>query len=194
MYFYEYLRELARASNEEVKPNVNKKIRLNNEIEIRNTDYIFNQTLRQIFVDDKHFHISEKALKELSVLKIEKSKLFEYVFNANLSYKNKDNQSVRFNSSFIVEHIVPINTIMKEMKNAEKDHKLTDRKILEILDEIHICIITKKEDEELNQKKYRKNRSGHYKDVIGKNGAYGHCGIKVIEKIPFDKNGYLKNH
>ncbi len=193
MYIFQYIRELSKASAVEDKNVTKKRIidtnKTGNEIIICNASYLLGQTIRQFVVKDNHWHISKKAYEQLKGL-VTQDQLWDYTYDANHAYKDASNVSHKFNKNFTVEHVVPVNKILTKLKEEAKANKLTDDRIMQILDEIHICIITKDEDKLLNHG-FRKNREGDYKQIIEKNGAYAICGIEVIDKICFDSNNYL---
>lgn len=193
MYLFQYIRELSKASAVEGK-NVTKKIiqdtnQARNELIICNANYLLGQTIRQYVVKDNHWHISKKAYEQLKGL-VTRDQLWDYTYNANHTFKDVFDISHKFNKFFTAEHVVPINAIITKLIEEAKENRLTDERIMQILDKIHICIITKDEDKRLNHG-FRKNREGDYKQIIKKNGAYAICGIEVIEKMHFDNNNYL---
>lgn len=194
MYLFQYIRELSKAAAIEDKNVTKKRIKDTNkegsELVICNASYLLGQTIRQLIVEESHWHISKKAHEQLKGL-VTRDQLWDYTYNANYKYKDSSCVSHKFNENFTAEHVVPVNRILTELKEEAKANKLTDDRIKQILDEIHICIITKDEDNLLNNG-FRKNREGNYRKIIGKNGAYNICGIDVIGKIPFNSDGKLK--
>ena len=176
--FFNYLMELINAAKIKGE-SVDKKFSFNYNNEgfsIGSARYLLSQTLRQLIIDEAHWHISAnaKALLESKEIDTSYSFLLPYTINANKTLKSMHS---KFNDVFMVEHVVPINCIMDELIE-EKD--LSYDKIANKLLQIHVCIITKDEDQALRDNGYSRKREGDFVYIINQ-GAYKKSGIILAE-------------
>lgn len=164
--------------------------------------YLLNQSIRYLRNRNGHKCASENALELRDKLKVGDS-IFNYSNQKLVYYKNEmpvhikgyvgakstperekdikfnnERDCFRFRQVFHIEHIVPINIILKQLINIDLTMRKEEvyKKIDDILDKIYICYMTKEEDRKLN-KLAKTKRPDNYADVI--NTIYKEAGIKI---------------
>lgn len=183
MYLLTYIRELVKAEierDESVAYPITDTDG-NRKIGFCNTGYLLNQTLRQYDIKNSHCHISKKAYAKLKRYGLANVDLNEYLHNSNKIIKKKDKKSKKFNEEFIVDHVIPINMIIKDLVCLQETEDLSNEAIFHELNNIHLCILTKQENEKLN-KRFKQFREGDHNFILkNKKGAYKQCGIEIWE-------------
>ncbi len=158
--------------------------------------YLLNQTIRQLWLPKEHYLVSVKAqdlwdritdgdirdyfYRDRVKVKCD-SKLPYYIGNAKKPseyWTYKKGKTFSYRSVFHDEHIVPVDTIVKELLNLET---ITPETVKSVLDKIYICKMLKEEDRSGGENgncqipKYKRN-SDDYKAIIEKyyhpNGIY----------------------
>lgn len=153
--------------------------------------YLINQSIRQYDIPSNHWHVSEKALElwnELTNSKIENYHYNDKVICDKLSkpksiklYKGGNGKgtykklsygdSFKFNAVFHEDHVIPVSLISEKIVNSKM---INYSSIKDILDDMHICVILKKEDRRLGK---TKGRSLIFNDII--KDVYNENGIKL---------------
>ena len=136
--------------------------------DIESLSYLLGQSIRQYDIPKENFHISEGAKKrweELSDDKIENYWYHKRVkcnklksSKSYLFYKGSENKGIEtvlnpgdfftFRNMFHEEHIIPVSLIKDKMIN--NTNSVTESTIRELLDSMHMCIILKEEDRDIN--------------------------------------------
>ena len=178
---FEYFKKLIHASKTQRGMRGHERrftVNLDDKLEIPfcNAKYILGQTLRQICVPENNMHISEAAYDKLVNYNIIPT--VDSIFNITREYFKMDGYSKAFHKEFTDDHVIPLHYIIEELYELEYADKLTPKSLYEVLEKIHICIITKEEDKKLSKSGFRQTRKGDF-DYIINEGAYKQCGIKL---------------
>lgn len=171
---------------------------------LESADYLLAQSVRQLWNRDGHRFVSVKAAKLWDDLKVE-GPIFDYCYQKPVHYKNevpvhvkgytgakgtpdweedlkyKDaGDCFRFRQVFHIEHIVPINVILKELINLDlsEEKEVVYEKMDAVLNKIYVCYMTKEEDRTLNRNGAKTNRPDDYREVLDK--QYKEAGIEVV--------------
>lgn len=166
--------------------------------------YLASQCIRQYALADDHYHVSVAAKKLWDELTSDKIELRFYrdkvkcdkllwaktvmVFTG-ARHKGKrrtlhKNDTIVFNSLFQGDHVVPVSFIFNKLSNLADEDRLSPDSVTQILNQMHICKITKMEDHKMGR---TRNRSMTFEEVITK-GVYHEAGIVLVE------DEYIKNH
>ena len=159
------------------------------KIEAEHAEYTFdrngiskllNQTIRQLWIPKDHYIISVAAQKKWNDIaegnicdyfyqdRVKAKKdLFDlpyYIGNANEqsgTWNRKKGQTFSYRSVFHDEHIVPVETIEKDLLKLENP---TSEEVKDILSKIYVCKMLKEEDKKIPQKYNR--GSDDYLEII----------------------------
>ena len=155
---------------------------------------ILNKTIRHYIIPSKHWCISEKADKLWKSITNENIEQYGYqqVIPCNKAdgsqsavfYKGNSGEGtrksipnerpIRYNEIFIIEHVIPVAEIIKQLK---KMPHWTRSNVREILDSMYICRMLKEEDRKIT----RKSKRGSCFDYILTN-IYEPAGIIIKKK------------
>lgn len=133
--------------------------------------YLLGQIIRQYNIPVSNWHISEKAQKLWNDIVVKGEEIDGYDFqqlfsiDENCSCKEvgniriEKNKRYRFNQFFQAEHIIPVYVIKDELdklvndKSSKKKEKILIEDMRKVLENIHICRITRDEARRLPVKR-----------------------------------------
>ena len=156
--------------------------------------YIMGQAIRQYRIPDDNWHVSRAAselwkrltdedikdftYREAVCIKEDDNELGIYVGNEKDPSKKgvEKGTKIPYNSLFHDEHTIPVSRFVKELLN--KGDQVTGPEIEAVLNEIHICKITKEEDRNIVEKS---KREGTFEEIV--ENIYG---TYVSELIPLE--------
>ena len=168
---------------------------------IYNADYLLNQILRNLYLPDDHYLLSKGAKElwdKLSPTGENGGDIQKYWYREKLvvkcktpvkvnEFKGASNKGIErtleYGNSFIfrdifhLEHMIPIEVIIKQLERLVDENNLTYDSVSEVLDKIYICRITKEEDRNIDPK-YKSDRSFDLQEV--KQLVYSEAKIEII--------------
>lgn len=167
--------------------------------------YLICQCIRQYVLPADHYHVSVSAQELWERLTEEPIERYFYrdVVPCNnlkapldvIKYKGASRTGTKdtlypggkfvFNDLFQCDHVFPVSLIFKQLSDPKRPIKdLTYDYVSSVLNEMHLCKITKQEDFELGR---TRNRFPSFMDTITK-GAY--CKIDLVEDQYLIEHGY----
>lgn len=167
-----------------------------NKSTIFNCKYLLNQIIRNYKIPKENHHVSEKALHLWNQITTQDIRNFYYdetIVCDNIeeggsvtAMKYKGNESIgdeiqikkydkiKFNDIFTGEHMIPVKVVIEELLLLDNP---SDEEIIDTLNHIHICRVTKEEDKKIN-KVAKSNRPFDYDTVVST--VYKKAGVKII--------------
>jgi hypothetical protein len=149
--------------------------------------YLLNQSIRQYIIPDDNWHLSQAAESLWNSITSHNIREYNYrqqiicnranhttakKYQGNSSQgatiKIGKNDSIPFNQLFTAEHMTPVADVIKALEELNNPSR---QDIQDVLDQIHICRVTKEEDKQI-QPKYGRGMNLHdilsrsYKDIL----------------------------
>lgn len=168
-----------------------------NNLKIFSPKYLLNQILRQISITNNNYYISRLAIQKWKEISDDDIKNYSYrkIVTCNNEfpifvkcYKNNSKQyeekiltkgnKFTYKDVFHDEHMIPIDIIIKQLCDLDKNNNLSYENINKVLNQIYICKMLKEEDRKIKEK-YK--RPFNLTEII--ENIYKPVGINIIKLI-----------
>lgn len=165
-----------------------------NEVDNGSLSYLLGQLIRQYDIPKEHCHISNNAQALWDSLNVTIGNIEDYHYKMKVTcnpskpmrvkfYKGAEKEGklrtitkgshFEFRKVFHEDHVIPVSLIMKELVEL---NPINEKKIKELLEKMHICVILKDEDRNLRRTKGRSLDFGKTIETV-----YKEAGISLKE-------------